>query len=180
MRRIFKNCLESLVNQTLKEIEIICINDDSTDNSQNILQEYARKDRRIIIINKENEGQSVARNIGMKTAQGKYLGFVDSNDWVDLNFFEKLYNSAEKYNADIAAAGIARVHKFYKNPYINYKKEILLSDFKEKLDICNVPDRSYITNKIYKNEALKKNTCWNLSKADIMKILNSAPAYYFI
>ena len=78
-----KQCLDSVVNQTLKEIEIICINDGSTDNSKQILEDYARKDDRIKIINRKNSGQGVARNVGIKYAKGEYIGFVDSDDWVD-------------------------------------------------------------------------------------------------
>ena len=91
VEKYLQKCLESLVNQTLKEIEIICINDGSTDKSEEILKIFAQKDDRIIVVNKENEGQSVARNVGIKLAKGEFLGFVDSDDWVDLDFFEKLY-----------------------------------------------------------------------------------------
>ena len=82
-------CLDSIINQTLKDIEIICINDGSIDNSLSILKEYASKDDRIIIIDKENEGQGIARNLGIKKAKGKYIGFVDPDDWVDIQMFEK-------------------------------------------------------------------------------------------
>ena len=110
--QFLNRCMDSLVNQTLKDIEIICINDGSTDNSPEILQEYAAKDSRIKIINKENGGLSSARNRGLAAAQGEYLGFVDSDDWVDLDFFEKLYNAAKKYDTDIATGGIIRLHKY--------------------------------------------------------------------
>ena len=102
VEKYLERCLDSLINQTLKDIEIICINDGSTDNSSEILKEYAKKDSRIIIINQNNQGISVARNNGMNKAKGKYIGFVDSDDWVDLDFFEKLYKAAEKHNAQIA------------------------------------------------------------------------------
>ena len=91
--KYLKKCLDSLVNQTLKDIEIICVNDGSTDNSGRILEEYT--DSRIKIITKENGGLSSARNAGIAVAKGEYLGFVDSDDWVDLDFYEKLYNTAK-------------------------------------------------------------------------------------
>jgi len=88
-------CLDSLVNQTLKSIEIICINDCSTDNSLSILRKYAAKYSQLKIINFEkNQGVSVARNAGMEIAKGEYIGFVDSDDYVDLDFYKKLYEKA--------------------------------------------------------------------------------------
>ena len=77
VEKYLRECLESLVNQTLKEIEIICINDGSEDSSLEILNEYASKDSRFVIINQENCGQSVARNKGLDVAKGEYIGFVD-------------------------------------------------------------------------------------------------------
>jgi glycosyltransferase involved in cell wall biosynthesis len=98
-------CLDSLVNQTLKDIEIICINDCSPDNSLVILKKYAEKDNRIKIIDFEkNQGVSVARNSGLKIAQGEYIGFCDPDDYVDLDFYEKLYALAKNKNTDIAKA----------------------------------------------------------------------------
>lgn len=91
VEKYLKRCLDSLVNQTLNDIEIICINDGSTDGSLEILEEYRRRDDRIVIINQENSGQSVARNRGIDVAKGEYIGFVDSDDWVSEDYFEKLY-----------------------------------------------------------------------------------------
>ena len=153
--RYLKKCLDSLLKQTLKDIEIICINDGSTDNSIKILQKYADKDARILIIDQENKGVSAARNAGVEKAAGEFIGFVDSDDWVNLTFYEKLYNAAQKYDADIAVGGITRVHKFYKHFYLKYKQEISTDDYKEKLRICDVPDRCYMANKLYRKEMLK-------------------------
>jgi glycosyltransferase involved in cell wall biosynthesis len=96
-----RQCLDSIVNQTLNEIEIICVNDGSTDGSLNILNEYAARDKRIRVIDKENGGQGLARNIAIKHASGEYLGFVDSDDWVDSNMFMELWASAKKFEADV-------------------------------------------------------------------------------
>ena len=112
VERFLKKCLESVINQTLSDLEIICINDGSTDKSLSILNSFAQKDNRIIVINQDNQGQSCARNAGLSIATGKYIGFVDSDDWIDLDFYEKLYNTAKKYNADIAAAGIKRLRTY--------------------------------------------------------------------
>lgn len=149
-------CMESLINQTLKEIEIICINDGSTDNSAQILQEYAQKDPRIKIINKENGGQALARNIGIDIADGEYIGFVDSDDWVSLDFFEKLYNAAQKYDAEIAAASIIRLSKLHKKYHLKFTEEKITDDYKTKLQTCNIPELSYVWNKIYKTSRIKE------------------------
>ena len=80
VEKYLRQCLDSVVNQTIKDIEIICINDGSTDNSQAILNEYAKKDERFVVINQVNQGLSVARNNGLNSATGKYVAFIDSDD----------------------------------------------------------------------------------------------------
>jgi glycosyltransferase involved in cell wall biosynthesis len=101
-----RKCIESLINQTLKEIEIIFVNDGSTDNSLVILDEYAARDKRISVISQENYGPGSARNAGIKLAKGEYLRFVDSDDFVDLTMYEKLYKNAIFYNSDVVIVGI--------------------------------------------------------------------------
>ena len=102
-------CLDSLCNQTLKEIEIICINDCSPDRSIDILREYGAKDSRVKVIDfRQNQGVAMARNAGLDAAVGEFIGFVDPDDSVDLNFFETLYNKAQHTGADIAKG--ARKH----------------------------------------------------------------------
>ncbi len=99
-------CLESLLNQTLKEIEIICVNDCSPDNSLEILKQYAAKDNRIKIIDQTNTGPGVARNNGIKAATGEYVGFVDPDDWAEPEMFAKMYTAAIEQNADIVECGV--------------------------------------------------------------------------
>jgi len=99
---LLRRCLESVTGQTLRDIEIICVNDGSINNSPEILREYAARDARVRLVDLgENKGVSIARNIGMAAARGEYLGFVDSDDYVDKAFFELLYNTALKSKADI-------------------------------------------------------------------------------
>ena len=95
------DCLKSIINQTLKEIEIICINDGSIDNSLELIQQIIEKDDRITIINQTNKGASEARNIGVKYAKGEYLLFINSDDYLDNNCLYELYYKAKKYNLDI-------------------------------------------------------------------------------
>ncbi len=96
-----KECLDSLINQDLKEIEIICINDGSTDNSLEILNEYAKNDERVIVITQENQGQGEARNVGIDLAKGEYLFFVDPDDYVEKNSLSKIYSFAKENDSNI-------------------------------------------------------------------------------
>lgn len=94
-------CLDSVVNQTLANVEIILIDDGSVDGSSQICKSYAAKDERIIYYKKENEGLAAARQDGMERASGEYIGFVDSDDWLELNMYERMYSVAKKENADV-------------------------------------------------------------------------------
>ncbi|MBQ6616502.1 MAG: glycosyltransferase [Thermoguttaceae bacterium] len=96
-----RECLDSVVNQTLRDLEIICVNDGSTDGSPAILEEYAAKDSRIKIVNKVNGGLNSARNAGLDRVTGEYFAFVDSDDWLDVTTYEKAYARAKKSNADM-------------------------------------------------------------------------------
>ena len=101
VEKYLRECLDSVINQTLTDIEIICINDGSTDSSLDILNEYAQKDERIQIINQENKGAGVARNTGIDVATGDYLSILDSDDIFEPNMLEKLYNKSIATNSDI-------------------------------------------------------------------------------
>ena len=149
-------CLDSILNQTLKEIEVICVNDGSTDNSLSILEDYAKKDTRLKIINQPNQGQSTARNNGIKSAVGKYIGFVDSDDWIDEDFYESLYAAAEKYNSDVSAGNFKRWGKRIKSQKLNYLEEKKYTDSADKMREAGIPKYNYIWNKIYKRESLLK------------------------
>lgn len=94
-------CLDSLINQTFGDIEIICVDDGSTDDSLNILEHYQYLDNRIRIVNKENGGLSFARNSGMKVAKGKYILFVDPDDYISTTTIEECFSNAEKNNSDV-------------------------------------------------------------------------------
>lgn len=110
VEKYLPRCLDSLVNQTLENIEIICINDGSPDHCINILNDYKSKyPNKIIVIDKENEGVWRGRFDAIAIAKGKYIGFVDSDDYVEPNFAEKLYHTAINNNADISVCGFNRI-----------------------------------------------------------------------
>lgn len=101
VEKYLKECLDSIINQTIKDIEIICINDGSTDNCHKILEEYGQKDNRIKIINKQNSGYGDSMNKGMELATGEYIGIIESDDFVDNNMFEELYKIAKEKDCEI-------------------------------------------------------------------------------
>ncbi len=106
VERYLAKCLDSIINQTFQDIEIICVNDGSTDISRRILEEYKNKDSRIKIIDKENGGLSSARNAGMKVATGNFYSFIDSDDWVEPDMLEKLYKNITELNTDISICAV--------------------------------------------------------------------------
>ena len=100
-----RECLDSISNQTLKDIEIICVDDGSSDNSIKILKEYEEKDNRFTILTQNHLKAGVARNNGIKIAKGEYLCFLDSDDFFDLNMLEEMYNQGKEDNSDIVVCG---------------------------------------------------------------------------
>jgi len=161
-----EQCITSLLNQTLNDIEIICVNDGSTDNSLSIVETFMKQDSRVKLINQKNQGQSVARNKGRYLARGEYVAFIDSDDYAKPNMFEKLYNNAIKYKADITMCSVttlnAKTMRFSDNDTYH-----TMSIFPEKFD-----DRAFLPeetfeflfrisvapwNKIYKRDFLQKN-----------------------
>ena len=155
VEKYLEKCLESLIHQTLKEIEIIIINDGATDSSPKIIERYTQKDSRIKTINQKNQGLSGARNSGLKIAQGEYISFIDSDDWVDQDFLEKLYNSAKNNNADIAMTTIIRKREKIQKYRVHYIKENVYETLEEKIKACNIPTCCYVWNKLYKKNLLE-------------------------
>ncbi len=106
-----KRCIDSIINQTYKNLEIILVDDGSPDNCGKICDEYAKKDTRVKVIHKENGGLSDARNAGIKICKGKYISFIDSDDYVDEDYIEYLYNLIKKYNVKLSICGVNVVWK---------------------------------------------------------------------
>lgn len=130
-----KECIESLVNQTLREIEILIVNDGSTDSSLEIMKEFKNKYPNIIkIFDKVNGGQASARNYALPFAQGEYLGFVDSDDWVDSTMYEEMYKKAEKEDADIV---ICDMVDHFPDRTVCYPSSRFENKFKVTPSACN-------------------------------------------
>lgn len=110
VEKYLKKCIESIINQTYKNIEIILVDDGSPDKCGEICEEYSKKDNRIVVIHKQNGGLSDARNKGIKVAKGKYITFVDSDDYVDYRYIELLYKAVKENNTKIAQCNIAKVN----------------------------------------------------------------------
>lgn len=107
--KYLKRCLDSILSQTLKEIEIIIVDDGSKEACALLCDEFSKNDSRIKVVHKKNEGLGYARNTGLKTATGEYVGFIDSDDFIVPEMYEKLYHAAVKYNADLVVSGICFV-----------------------------------------------------------------------
>ena len=119
--KFLKDCMDSVVNQTYQNLEIICVNDCSTDKSLEILEEYAAKDKRIkIITNEKNSGLGVTRNVGIDAAHGEYILFIDSDDWLDLTACEKLITKAKEGDSDVVFFSIYVINKNEKKKWKNF------------------------------------------------------------
>ena len=124
-----EKCLYSLVNQTYKNIEIIIVDDGSPDNSMNIIQKFVLADNRVKVISQKNQGVSRARNTGMNNANGDYIMFIDSDDWIEIDTCEKAINASEKYNADVVFwSYIKEFSNSQKDNYLFDKTEIIWSE----------------------------------------------------
>lgn len=132
VEKYLNRCVESLVNQTLKDIEIILVDDGSPDNCPAMCDEWASKDTRIKVVHKKNGGLSSARNAGLRIANGKYVGFVDSDDDVELNMYKRLYETANKHNVDFIMSDYIRIDS-NNNQYL--KTLDILSGYYSKEDI---------------------------------------------
>ena len=158
-----KECMDSVTRQTLKDIEIICINDGSTDGSLEILKEYADKDPRIVLVDKENEGYGVGMNIGLDKASGEYIGIVEPDDFVPLNMYEDLYNTAKENDLDFVKADFYRFTRNCENGNMELIYNHLDSTGENYNLVINPFEKPYITkfimntwSGIYRREYIEK------------------------
>ena len=182
VEKYIDKCLDSLVKQSLKEIEIIVVNDGTKDNSQKIIDKYVKKyPDKIKSYIKENGGQGSARNYGLKKAMGEYIGYVDSDDFVEKDMYKKLYNKAIENDYDIVVCGNYNVSEDYKTKNIdiftNYYNTDLENLFFGKMAVWN---------KIYKRDILIKNKLefkekvWYEDLAFTLKAIMNSNSFAFI
>lgn len=154
--KYLKKCLDSLLNQTLEDIEIIVVNDSSPDNSQVIIDEYVKKDKRVKSYIKPNGGQGDARNLGLEKATGEYIGYVDSDDFVDSKMYEDMYNKAVEEKSDIVNVGYyiySETGKVIQEQI--YRRDTTPTNIKETPQVLF--DNTAVTNKLFKASLLKNN-----------------------
>lgn len=151
-------CLDSIINNDYKELEIICVNDGSTDNSLSVLRKYEQNDNRIKVIDVPNGGVSNARNIGLKNASGSFIAFIDSDDWVHRQYFDILITFQKKTNADIVSADFSETDSFVSDAEIEKESVDYLSfDNYKALDYNQ--NRLYVWGKLYDRKVIS-NICF--------------------
>lgn len=148
VEKYLRKCLDSVLKQTLKEIEIILINDGSTDYSGEICNEYSKKDSRIKVLHKKNEGIATARNSGLEIAIGEFIMFVDSDDWIEENMVETMYLKAKENNLDVVQAQYLRTDNIKSNCSINKFSNNIIEELKREVISGNL--YTYVWDKIYK------------------------------
>lgn len=179
-------CIDSLRNQTLEDIEIILVDDSSTDSSLEICKKSAEEDSRIKVIHKNNEGAGLARNAALKIANGKYIGFVDSDDFVEPDMFKTLFDKAKKYNSDLVMSGVlfvdgnmfsqkgGRLLKKYFNEDTHFETKEDLEELRMGI-VGSTPDdfddSKYgmsIWKNLFKHEVIKKNALTFQSEREML------------
>ena len=155
VEKYLKRCIDSILNQSFTDFELILVDDGSTDNSGKIIDEYAIKDERIKVIHKENGGQGSARNRGLDIANGNYIGFVDSDDWIHKDMYKCMYQIISEDNTDIVQVGHNTVEEYTedKRCNINDLNIICIDNIIEKFADCNsfeILPLIFPVNKLYK------------------------------
>lgn len=160
VEKYLSKCIESILSQTYKDLEIILVNDGSIDNSGKVCEEYKKKDRRIKVIHKENGGLSDARNVGIEISKGEYIAFIDSDDWIDEEYIEVLYKLLIENNADISICSFTKV---YNEDVVNIRgltkeyKESICSGLESLKNLNTDKHTEYIVawNKLYRRNMFK-------------------------
>lgn len=193
VEQYLRECLDSVCGQTLKEIEIICVDDGSTDSSLEILKEYANRDNRITVMKQENLHAGVARNAGLAIAKGEYLSFLDSDDWFELNMLEEMSKKADEDGSDVVVCGCSFYNNIDKSVY--YPNWIFKDEFIKNREILLNKDisnnifqitNSWLWNKLFRHKLITNNNlklkntvsaedlyfvCGYLTKANLITII---------
>ncbi len=150
-------CLDSILSQSFADIEVVCVDDGSPDDSISIAEDYARRDSRIRIIRQENKGLGGARNTGIDNATGQYVAFIDSDDYISEDYFGNLCEAAAKYDADIVTATLVKRCKTHIKYLVKNDTERVVDDKNERFRVCACPPDFHVTNKIFRTEMLRRN-----------------------
>ena len=175
VEKYLSQCLENIIHQTYTNLEVICVNDGSTDNSKNILVNYTKIDKRIRIIEKENGGLSSARNVGIKAATGDYIHFIDSDDYIPLNYYEEMIKSLANTNADIVCAGF--YFEKHPNESIRFKDTYIYTNINDKLIKIFVYKHMYVWRYLIKTSFIKKNNLSFIEGKYIEDVMFTIPAF---
>lgn len=155
VERYLKECIDSILAQTFQNWELLLVDDGSTDKSGEICEEYARKDSRIKVIHKPNTGQADSRNLALTLAKGDYIGFVDSDDWIDPDMYETLYEALMTHEADISICGHYMVTRSKTRPSTRLNDVILYNRIEAlRLILEDREIKSYPANKLFKKTLL--------------------------
>lgn len=194
VEKYLDRCVDSIINQTYKNLEIILVDDGSPDNCPQMCDDYAKKDSRIKVVHKENGGLSDARNVGMEVATGEYVSFIDSDDYVSLDFYETLLETIVDNDSDIVECGVV---KFYENEkFDKYNDDLKVTNYDtvDALDglINENPFKQHVWNKLYKSNIaldipyavgkLNEDEFWTyqiFGKAKKVTRINKTMYYYF-
>jgi len=155
-QKYLKRCINSIIDQTYSNLEIILVNDGSTDNSLEICKEYEKIDERVFIISGENHGVSHARNMGIRKAKGEYLYFADSDDYLETDAIEKMIQGFEKADCELIIAGYNEIENKEKIVKKSWGKSKLKSDDAKKLILDENGVGGYLWNKLFKLSLIKK------------------------
>lgn len=154
-----ERCINSILNQTYKNLDIIFVNDGSTDRSVEIITEYAQKDERVRLLHQENKGAGAARNKGIEAAKGKYIGFVDSDDWIEPDMYEYLVKILEREKADIAACDFVSTDKMQTKIENDVTEKLIMMSKKELMEffLRMHGEKSFyaVWNMLYKREIIE-------------------------
>lgn len=158
VEKYLKRCIDSIIKQTYKDFELILVDDGSIDNSSKICDKFCKQDKRIKVIHKENGGVSSARNAGLDIAEGDYISFIDSDDYIEVDMFKKLIQIMIENNADIAQCNFKVVCKNEKMIKNKIYKDVKVGDRYVALnEIIDVPFSNVVWNKIYKKRNFIRN-----------------------
>ena len=193
VEKYLEKCIESIIKQTYTNLQIILVDDGSPDNCGKICDEYAKKDLRIEVIHKANGGLSDARNVGISKAKGRYIGFVDSDDYIKEDMYEILLNLIKKYDADVSICNLYDVidgNEYIRNKENGIREYSRLDILKEVLLDKNI--QSYAWNKLYEKELFDEikypigkkyediGTTFYLFEKCNKIVVTSEPEYYYL